>query len=115
MTYVVTEACIQCKYTDCVTVCPMDCFMEGPNFLVIKPDECIDCSICVAECPVGAIVSDQDIPDNQKHFIEINRELSEHPQWQRITKVKPPLPDHEHWAQISEKLTFLQREPEEAA
>ncbi|NYT44103.1 ferredoxin family protein [Alcaligenaceae bacterium] len=79
MPYVVTEACIQCKYTDCVSVCPMDCFMEGPNFLVIKPDECIDCSICVPECPVGAIVSDHDIPDDQAHFIELNRKLSNDP------------------------------------
>ncbi|XOT94680.1 ferredoxin family protein, partial [Alcaligenes pakistanensis] len=76
MTYVVTEACIQCKYTDCVTVCPMDCFFEGPNFLVIHPDECIDCSICVAECPVGAIVSDQDVTPEQQVYVELNRTLS---------------------------------------
>src|SRR3546814_15792183 len=97
MTFVVTEACIQCKYTDCVSVCPMDCFMEGPNFLVIHPDECIDCSICVAECPVDAIVSDHEIADDQRHFIEINRRLAHDPQWKRITRAKQPLPDHEQW------------------
>lgn len=107
MPYVVTEACIQCKYTDCVAVCPMDCFMEGPNFLVINPDECIDCSICVAECPVGAIASDRDIAPEQRHFVELNRVLSSDPRWRRITAVKAPLPDHEHWATVREKLPLL--------
>src|SRR3546814_126716 len=93
MTYLVTEACIQCKYTDCVTVCPMDCFMEGPNFLVINPDECIDCSICVAECPLGAIVSDHEVADEQRHFIDLNRQLSQHPAWKRISRAKAPLSD----------------------
>lgn len=109
MTFVVTEACIQCKYTDCVSVCPMDCFMEGPNYLVINPDECIDCSICVPECPVDAIVSDHEIAADQKHFIDINRELSRHPQWRRISRVKPPLPDHEQWAGVKKKLQYLER------
>lgn len=107
MTFVVTEACIQCKYTDCVSVCPMDCFLEGPNFLVIHPDECIDCSICVAECPVGAIVSDHEIADDQRHFIEINRKLANDPQWKRITHAKSPLPEHEQWAKIKDKLYAL--------
>ncbi|NYT60192.1 ferredoxin family protein [Alcaligenaceae bacterium] len=110
MTYVVTEACIQCKYTDCVTVCPMDCFMEGPNFLVINPDECIDCSICVPECPLGAIVSDHEIPDDQRHFIDINRQLSQHASWKRISRVQPPMPNHEHWATIKDKLSLLETE-----
>lgn len=107
MTFVVTEACIQCKYTDCVSVCPMDCFFEGPNFLVIHPDECIDCSICVAECPVGAIVSDQEIPDDQRHFLEINRDLSQDPRYRRISKAKEPMPDHEKWARAKAKLALL--------
>ena len=107
MTFVVTEACIQCKYTDCVSVCPMDCFFEGPNFMVIHPDECIDCSICVAECPVDAIVSDQEIAPEQQHFIAINRELAYSPQYQRIMKVKSPLPEHEKWAGVKEKLSLL--------
>ena len=65
MTYVVAEACIKCKYTDCVDVCPVDCFREGPNFLVIDPDECIDCTLCVAECPVEAIFAEDDLPADQ--------------------------------------------------
>ena len=110
MTYVVTEACIQCKYTDCVTVCPMDCFFEGPNFLVIHPDECIDCSICVAECPVGAIVSDQDVTPEQQVYVELNRTLSESPGWTRISKQKAPLPDHEYWATQTGKLALLKQD-----
>lgn len=113
MTFVVTEPCIQCKYTDCVVVCPMDCFFEGPNFLVIHPDECIDCSMCVAECPVGAIVGDRELAPQQAHFIEINRQLANNPDWQRITARKPPLPDHEHWAHETDKLAQLERKPHE--
>lgn len=110
MAFVVTESCIQCKYTDCVSVCPMDCFMEGPNFLVINPDECIDCSMCVPECPVNAIVGENEVAEHQLHFIDLNRELAQDPQWQRITRRKEPLPDHEEWAQVSHKLQFLRRE-----
>ncbi|MGE8546501.1 MAG: ferredoxin FdxA [Alcaligenes sp.] len=109
MPYVVTDACIQCKYTDCVSVCPMDCFFEGPNFLVIHPDECIDCSICVAECPVGAIVSEQDLKPEQAVYADLNRELSQVPGWVRITRQKAPLPEHEYWAGRSGKLGLLQR------
>ena len=76
MTYVVTQSCIKCKYTDCVDVCPVDCFVEGPNFLAIDPEECIDCTLCVAECPVEAIYSDDDVPEDQQEFIEINERLS---------------------------------------
>jgi ferredoxin len=77
MTFVVTENCIQCKYTDCVEVCPVDCFYEGPNFLVIHPDECIDCALCEPECPAEAIFSEDELPDGQEAFIEINAEMSE--------------------------------------
>ncbi len=69
MTYVVTESCMKCKYTDCVDVCPVDCFREGPNMLVIDPDECIDCTLCVAECPVEAIFAEDDVPADQQDFI----------------------------------------------
>lgn len=110
MPFVVTEACIQCKYTDCVTVCPMDCFFEGPNFLVIHPDECIDCSICVAECPVGAIVNASEIAADQHEFIEINARLSQHPDWVRIRRSKDPMPEHEHWGQIAAKRHLLKTE-----
>lgn len=108
MTFVVTESCIQCKYTDCVEVCPMDCFLEGSNFLVINPDECIDCSMCVAECPVDAIVGENEIADAQRDFIALNARLAKHPDWKPITKSKEALPDHEKWAGVGEKLQFLE-------
>ena len=87
MTYVITENCIKCKYTDCVEVCPVDCFHEGPNFLVINPDECIDCSLCEPECPIDAIISDEDINDENRHFLELNERLSK--KWPILTEVKP--------------------------
>jgi ferredoxin len=107
MPFVVTDSCIQCKYTDCVDVCPMDCFFEGPNFLVINPDECIDCSICVAECPVDAIVGANEVAPEQRHFIELNASLAANPDWKRITKSTAPLPEHEKWAAVRGKLRFL--------
>lgn len=107
MTFIVTEACIQCKYTDCVEVCPMDCFFEGPNFLVIHPDECIDCSICVGQCPVNAIVSADEVSESQKHFIALNAELSRKPDWHRITRKKDPLVEHEKYKDISDKFKLL--------
>jgi ferredoxin len=91
MTYVVTENCIQCKYTDCVDVCPVDCFVEGPNFLAIDPDECIDCTLCVAECPAEAIFAEDDVPADQQEYIELNARLAK--VWPTITSKKEPLPD----------------------
>ena len=76
MTHVVTENCIKCKYTDCVDVCPVDCFREGPNFLVIDPDECIDCAVCIPECPANAIYAEEDVPQDQLNFIALNAELA---------------------------------------
>lgn len=107
MTYVVTESCIRCKYTDCVDVCPVDCFKVGPNFLVIDPDECIDCAVCVPECPVNAIYADQDVPEDQREFIEINRELSR--SWPNITKKTDSLPDADTWAKVLPKKQYLDR------
>ena len=75
MTYVVNENCIKCKLTDCVEVCPVDCFYEGPNFLVINPDECIDCALCEPECPINAIVSEDDLKDEQK-LLEVDADIS---------------------------------------
>ena len=72
MAYVVTDNCIKCKYTDCVDVCPVDCFHEGPNFLVIDPEECIDCTLCEPECPAEAIYAEDDVPAGQENFIELN-------------------------------------------
>ncbi len=107
MTYVVTENCIQCKYTDCVDVCPVDCFHEGPNFLVIDPDECIDCTLCVAECPAEAIFAEDDVPDDQRHFIQLNAELAK--KWPVIVEKKDPLPDADAWNGKPDKLKLLQR------
>jgi ferredoxin len=95
MTYVVLENCIKCKYTDCVDVCPVDCFHEGPNFLVIDPDECIDCAVCEPECPVGAIVPEDDVPPDQQEFVELNAKLAL--EWPVITEKKDPLPDAGEW------------------
>lgn len=106
MSFVVTEACIRCKYTDCVSVCPVDCFHEGPNFLVIDPDECIDCAVCVPECPVSAIAADGDLPADQQSFISLNARLAR--QWPVIAQAREPLPDAEQWAAVTGKLTHLQ-------
>lgn len=81
MTHVVTENCIQCKYTDCVDVCPVDCFLEGPNFLAIDPDGCIDCAVCIPECPVNAIYAEEDLPDDQRHMTSLNAEVFRLPGW----------------------------------
>lgn len=106
MTFVVTEACIKCKYTDCVEVCPVDCFREGPNFLVIDPDECIDCHLCVPECPIDAIFAEEDLPEDQQHFTRMNADLSK--KWPMINKIKPPLPDAEEWKNKKDKLPLLE-------
>ena len=90
MTYVVLESCIRCKLTDCVEVCPVDCFHEGPNMLVIDPEECIDCSLCEPECPVDAIVAEDDLPAEQQEFLELNSELSL--TWPVITEMKTRRP-----------------------
>jgi ferredoxin len=107
MTHVVTEACIRCKYTDCVDVCPVDCFKEGPNFLAIDPEECIDCAVCVAECPVNAIYAEDDLPPDMKTFIQINAELAQ--KWPTITKTRNPMPEAEEWKEQTGKLSYLER------
>ena len=95
MTYVVTENCINCKYGDCVDVCPVDCFHEGPNFLVIDPEECIDCTLCVAECPAEAIFAEDDVPEDQRDYIRLNAELAR--VWPVIVEKKIPLPGADDW------------------
>lgn len=107
MTHVVTEECIKCKHTDCVDVCPVDCFREGPNFLVIDPDECIDCAVCIPECPVNAILPEEDVPENQRAFIMINADLAK--QWPSITKSKESLPDAKEWEGVPNKIDHLIR------
>jgi ferredoxin len=95
MTYVVTENCVKCKYTDCVDVCPVDCFVEGPNFLAIDPDECIDCTLCVAECPAEAIFAEDDVPADQQEFIDINARMAK--VWPAITARKEAPADADEW------------------
>jgi ferredoxin len=107
MAFVVTENCIKCKFTDCVDVCPVDCFHEGPNFLVIDPDECIDCTLCEPECPAGAIFSEDELPAGQEQFVELNAELAKI--WPTITDVKDASPDAEEWNGKSGKLELLER------
>src|SRR5436853_7642374 len=90
MAFVVAEPCIACKYTDCVAVCPVDCFYEGQNFLVIHPDECIDCGACEPVCPTKAIFPEDDLPENWKEYVALNTELSQ--KWLTINKQKEPPP-----------------------
>ncbi|EKF18108.1 ferredoxin FdxA [Nitratireductor pacificus] len=87
MTHVVTEACIGCRFTDCVSVCPVDCFHAGDNFLVINPNGCIDCGVCIPECPEEAIHPDTMLPEGQEHFLDLNRVLAE--KWPVILEAEP--------------------------
>ena len=99
MTYVVTGACIRCKYTDCVDVCPVDCFREGANMLVIEPSECIDCAVCVPECPVDAIVPDTD--PRAAAWLEHNEQYAG--AWPAITESIGALPDADAWKDREDK------------
>lgn len=107
MTHVVTDNCIKCKYTDCVEVCPVDCFHEGPNFLVIDPEECIDCTLCIPECPAEAIYQDDEVPEDQMHFFEINAELAQ--RWPVLTEKIDEPPDAREWDGVPDKLPHLDR------
>ncbi|UWI83394.1 ferredoxin family protein [Wolbachia endosymbiont of Howardula sp.] len=120
MTHFVTDKCIKCKYTDCVEVCPVDCFYEGKNMLVINPDECIDCGVCIPECPLDAIVTDDAVIDiltldpqtlnpvqnNLKLFYSINIEYSQ--KWPKITYKKDPLSTASEFQYKVEKVDFFQ-------
>ncbi len=109
MTHVVAEPCIQCKYTDCVDVCPVDCFVEGENFLAINPDECIDCGACVPECPTEAIFTDDDLPEKWSEYLELNAKLAE--SWPVIDQKKDALPDADEWKAVAEKRDKLSMKP----
>ncbi|HVX99294.1 MAG TPA: ferredoxin FdxA [Pseudorhodoplanes sp.] len=107
MTYVITESCIKCKYTDCVEVCPVDCFYEGENMLVIQPDECIDCGVCEPECPVEAIKPDTDA--NVGEWLEINAKYAK--LWPNITAHKPAPPDADGNAKLPGKRSLFSPNP----
>lgn len=98
MAFVVAEPCVKCKYTDCVAVCPVECFYEADNFLVINPDECIDCGACEPECPVEAIFDADSLPGHWAHFKEINERLA--PKLPKISEQKDPLPDAAVWGKL---------------
>jgi ferredoxin len=107
MTYVVTESCIKCKYTDCVEVCPVDCFYEGENMLVIHPDECIDCGVCETECPVNAIKPDSEA--DLEPWLQINAQYSL--SWPNITTRKSPPPDANEWESVATKRELFSPNP----
>lgn len=109
MTYVVAEPCVMCKYTDCVDVCPVDCFYEGANFLVIHPDECIDCGACVPECPTEAIFSEDELPEQWEEYTEINAKLAQN--WPNITEKKDAMDVADDWKDVEEKREKLSEEP----
>lgn len=109
MTHVVAEPCIRCKHTDCVDVCPVDCFREGVNFLAIDPDECIDCGVCVLECPVDAIYRDDRLPERWSEFLALNARLSK--KWPVIAEVKEGLADADHWGSVESKREQLSEDP----
>ena len=107
MTWLVGEQCIKCKLGDCVEVCPVDCFHEGPNMLVIDPDECIDCALCEPECPVDAIFADDEIPEGQEKFLKLNQELSQ--LWPVISEAPIPPDDADDWREVEDKLKYLEK------
>jgi len=109
VTHVVAEPCVKCKFTDCVEVCPVDAFREGENCLVIAPDECIDCTLCVSQCPVSAIYMDNDLPEEWGEWLDLNARLSK--LWPAITKSKDPMPEHEVWAKNDSKRSDLSERP----
>jgi len=111
MTYIVNDACIRCKLMDCVEVCPVDCFYEGENMLVIHPDECIDCGVCEPECPVEAIRPDTE-PDLEK-WLEVNRKFAE--VWPNITEIGTPPADAEKWEGVEGKEKYLSEKPGEGS
>lgn len=107
MTHYVGEECIKCKYTDCVEVCPVDCFYEGEDFLAIDPDVCIDCGVCIPECPIGAIKTDEDAHNDPEKLFWLTYNAKYAKIWKQITKKKDPLPDADEFAQIQDKKDLL--------
>jgi ferredoxin len=117
MTYFVGPECLKCKYTDCVEVCPVDCFYEGAEILVIDPEVCIDCGVCVPACPVDAIRSEDELRDfdlvdksERQFWLHYNAEKTKEWRDKNITKIKSPLPDHEVYSRMEGKVKFVERE-----
>jgi len=109
MAFIVAEPCIKCKYTDCVDVCPVDCFHEGANMLTIDPDECIDCGACEPECPTSAIFSEDDLPEKWSEYVELNKRLSV--DWPVISSKKDPMPEAEEFKDVDDKRKLLDENP----
>lgn len=101
MAYVVCEPCVMCKYTDCVDVCPVDCFVEGENFLAINPDECIDCGACVPECPTEAIFEEDEVPEKWSEYVELNATMAE--TWPVISEKKDAMDEADEFKEVEEK------------
>lgn len=106
MSFIVTEQCVNCKFTDCVEVCPVDCFYEGPNMVVIHPDQCIDCGLCEPACPINAIVSEDELTFEQQSLIELNRSYAE--KWPNITKPKTSSFDTEYWQKQHKTIDMIE-------
>jgi len=109
MAYIVAEPCIKCKFTDCVAVCPVDCFYEGKNMLVINPDECIDCGACEPECPVNAIYEEDDLPEKWNSYVELNERLAD--SWPNIIEQKDADPEAEKYRDVEDKTGMLSEDP----
>ena len=109
MTYIVNEKCVNCRFTDCVDVCPVDCFYIGQNTIVIHPDECIDCGVCEPECPADAIVPDTDMTPDLAKWLQFNTEMAEI--WPNITEKIDQLPDADEWNGKEGKAELVSREP----
>ncbi len=105
MAHIVAEPCVKCKYTDCVDVCPVECFHEGVNFLVIDPDVCIDCGLCVPECPTEAIFAEEDLPEKWEDYVEINAQYTA--EWPIISEKKDALPDADEFKDVEDKRDML--------
>ena len=105
MAYIVAEPCINCKFTDCVDVCPVECFYEGKNFLVIHPEDCINCGACEPECPVEAIFEEDELPEKWNSYVELNAKYAE--EWPNITAKQDAMPSAEEWREKEDKLDAL--------
>ncbi len=109
MAFVVTEPCVKCKYTDCVDACPVDCFHEGENFLVIHPEECIDCGACVPECPAEAIFEESEVPEKWTEYTALNARLAL--SWPLITDAQDPYPEADDFKDVADKRHMLSENP----